>query len=114
MFVPPIGGLPPLSSLAYIPGLSEAIQEARTQTATALDVGNNFVDGIQTAVVQAFQTNDPTGAVRTIVNTILDTYIAVARNCPMIVIGIRVLQEGIRLAGEVATSARNVILGPSI
>lgn len=113
VFVPPINGLPSLSSLPKIPGLSDALQDARNHVETALSIGPNFVNGIQKALEQAFQTNDPTGAVRTLVNTILNAYLTVAENCPMIVIGVRVLQEGIRLAGEVAKSARNVILGPS-
>ncbi|KAK0159780.1 hypothetical protein PV327_010856 [Microctonus hyperodae] len=113
IFIPRINGPPPLSSLPRIPGLSDALQDARNHVETALSIGPNFVNGIQKALEQAFQTNDPTGAVRTLVNTILDAYLTVAENCPMIVIGVRVLQEGIRLAGEVAKSARNVILGPS-
>ncbi|KAG8035087.1 hypothetical protein G9C98_001577 [Cotesia typhae] len=109
--LPSIQGPPSLDSLPQIPGLSDAITEARQHVRIALNATGDFVDGIETALQQALGSNNPTEAVRTLVNTILNAYLVVALNCPMIVVGTRVLREGIRLAGEVATSARNVVFG---
>ncbi|XP_034950390.1 wiskott-Aldrich syndrome protein homolog 1-like [Chelonus insularis] len=91
--------------------VNDALDEARRRVENALGITGNLVDGLQTAIQQAFDSQDPTGAIRTIVNTVLNAYLDVALNCPMIVVGVRVVQEGIRLAGEVAASARNVIFG---
>ncbi|KAH0551909.1 hypothetical protein KQX54_002878 [Cotesia glomerata] len=109
--LPSIQGPPSLDSLPQIPGLSDAIAEAREHVRIALNATGDFVDGIETALQQALQSNNPTEAVRTLVNTILNAYLVVAQNCPMIVVGTRVLREGIRLAGEVARSARNIVFG---
>ncbi|XP_057335972.1 uncharacterized protein LOC130674611 [Microplitis mediator] len=111
--VPSITGPPSLGSLPNIPGLADAISEARNHVQIAINATSNFTEGIDTALRQALESNNPTGAVRTLVNTILNAYLTVAQNCPMIVVGVRVLQEGIRLAIEVAKSARNIVFGSS-
>ncbi|XP_011298796.1 uncharacterized protein [Fopius arisanus] len=94
-----------------IPGLRDAIQLARDHLNITLGIGNDLVDGIQLAIEEALNSDDPTDAIRTLVTTILNAYLDVARNCPAIIIGFRVLQEGIRLAGEVTKSVRNVLVG---
>lgn len=111
--VPSITGPPSLGSLPNIPGLADAISKARNHVQIAINATSDFADGIDTALRQALESNNPTAAVRTLVNTILNAYLTVAQNCPMIVIGVRVLQEGIRLAIEVAKSARNIVFGSS-
>lgn len=109
--IPKIPGLPPLPSLDNVPGLSQAIDSARNRMESALGIAGNFVDGIQKALEQAFEGGDPTGAIRTLVNTILDAYLFVASKNPMFIIAYRVIQEGIKIASEIAKAASNVVFG---
>ncbi|XP_015126404.1 uncharacterized protein LOC107047981 [Diachasma alloeum] len=103
--------LPPLPLIPPIPGLRDAIQMARDHVNITLGIGTDLIDGIQQAIEEALNSDDPTDAIHTLVTTILNAYLDVARNCPAIIIGFRVLQEGIRLSGEVAKSVRNVLVG---
>ncbi|XP_063992400.1 uncharacterized protein LOC135170480 [Diachasmimorpha longicaudata] len=103
--------LPPLPGVPAVPGLQEAIQLAREHLNISLGIGADLIDGIQQAIEEALNSDDPTDSIRILVTTILNAYLDVARNCPVMIIGFRVLQEGIRLAGEVAKSVRNVLVG---
>ena len=106
-----IPGLSALSNSTHIPGLELALREARNHVTTALQLGSDISSGLQQAIQEAFNSDDPTTAIRTIVQTILNAYLTVAENCPLIIVGRRVLQEGIRLSIEVARSVGNVIFG---
>lgn len=115
--VPSIPTMPGLSNLlenSAIPGVDEAINEAREHVTQALSLGANFEISLDQAIQDALASNDPSAALRTLVQAVLDAYVTVAANCPLIVVGFRVLQEGIRLAVEIARSAENIIFGTTV
>ncbi|KAF7991646.1 hypothetical protein HCN44_010447 [Aphidius gifuensis] len=94
-----------------IPGLSTAIQLLEHKIGVALGIGQNLTAGFNTAFQQAFENNNSTAAANTIVGTILQTTLAVAEECPLVVVGERVLREGIRLSIEALKSANNIATG---
>lgn len=96
-----------------IPGLTSALQLARNRVEVALNITNGLGNGIHEVIDEAVRSKDPVGAVRAIIGTVVETYTTVAVNCPIIVVSGRVIQEGVRIAEEIAQSAGNVYFGTS-
>ncbi|XP_015599950.1 uncharacterized protein LOC107269968 [Cephus cinctus] len=110
VLLPNIPRLPNISDVANSPELAAALEKARNATAAAIGHGSDLISGIHKAMDQAIRSLNPTQAMRSLVDTILKTYQAVAKSCPTIAIGIKVLTEGIRLSFEVGKSIKNIIL----
>ena len=109
--VPLIPNLPDLASLPYIPGLTEAVADARNHLQAAFNITSDISTGIQEVIQRGLLSDDPVGACRSIIETILRVYGTVAANCPLIIVGERVAREGVRIATEVLRSIRNVAVG---
>ncbi|XP_058803515.1 uncharacterized protein LOC131671247 [Phymastichus coffea] len=101
----------PRSNGPYIPGVSEALTEARRHLQAALNITNDFSTGFRDVIQVALNGDNPVAGIRVILDTIARVYGTVAANCPLIIIGSRVFAEGIRLAGEVMTSLANIAVG---
>ncbi len=95
----------------YIPGVSEALGEARKHLVAALNITSDFSTGMRDAVQIALDSDHPVEAIGVIMNTIAKVYSTIAANCPLIIVGHRVFAEGVRLAFEVARSISNVVVG---
>ncbi|XP_003427364.3 uncharacterized protein LOC100679631 [Nasonia vitripennis] len=95
----------------YIPGVSEALAEARKHIIAALNITSDFSTGMRDAVQLALDSDRPVESIGVIMNTIAKVYSTVAANCPLIFVGHRVFAEGVRLAFEVARSISNVVAG---
>ncbi|KAL7286325.1 hypothetical protein TKK_0019283 [Trichogramma kaykai] len=93
---------------SYIPGVSEALNEARKHLVAALNITTDLRTGLRNAIQTALNSENPAASVGIILNTIAKVYSTVAANCPLIIIGTSVMNEGIRLAGEVVRSIATV------
>ena len=111
IFVPSIPNLPAPGNLPYIPGLSDALMDARNHLQATLNITSDISTGIHDAIHSALLNEDPVGASRAVIETILKIYGTVAANCPLIIVGERVMQEGVRLCIEILYSIRNVAVG---
>lgn len=109
--VPPFSPLVGFDQGSYIPGVSEALAEARKHVMAALNITSDFSTGMRDAVQIALDSDHPAESIGVILNTIAKVYSTVAANCPLIVVGHRVFAEGVRLAFEVARSVSNIAEG---
>ncbi|XP_033217206.1 uncharacterized protein LOC117172980 isoform X2 [Belonocnema kinseyi] len=108
VIVPAIPNLPDPENLPYIPGLSEALVDARNHLHATLNITSDISTGIHDVIHNALLSGDPVGASRALIETILKVYGTVAAHCPLIIVGERIIQEGVRLSVEVLRSIRNV------
>lgn len=111
IIVPTIPNLPDPGNLPYIPGLSEALVDARNHLQATLNITSDISTGISDIIHRALLSGDPVGASQAIIEAILKVYGTVAAHCPLIIVGERVIQEGVRLSVEVLRSIRNVSEG---
>lgn len=107
----PIFSFPSTDQGPYVPGLSEALETARRDLKIALNVTADLSTGLRDAIAIALDSDCPADGIRVIINTIARVYCTVAANCPVLVVGARVFNEGVRLAGEVARSVVHVFVG---
>ncbi|XP_046430806.1 uncharacterized protein LOC124184773 [Neodiprion fabricii] len=89
-------------------GMRDATIEARQRLTAKISPRQDLASGIQNAIRNGLSSSNPTEAMRGLISTILDTYLAVARNCPFLIAGGYLMREGLWLSSVVLRTMANM------
>lgn len=105
--------LPTIPVISPVPGLKPNVDKAKDLVAQRLNNGGSFVNAVANSIRQAVHAAKPVLAITKLINEVVKTFAEVASLNP-IAIGVRILQEGLKIGMSILTASLPLMITGTI